>query len=595
MAGHGVRLFLTIMNPVVKTLDQHKKANKEITATTANMAAIYRQAREWLNNQLRKFVLSKGRPSEGKWLVELINELERNYGKLEESFVAEMKRAIPYVAEGYYFDALHDLGNSVLGKIDKNKIEIFQKDAFNHIAGMTQNMIKSDVAFIRQASADVFRLAGVNGMTAEQTKEMLLGKILTRPEKFQFVDAGGHVWDNESYCKMLSRTVLLNAGRQSYFDACAANGNDVVRVTVSGNPCPACAVWENRLLSISGATDGLPTVEQATAAGLCHPNCTHSFVAVGEFARQEDFSADGRPKEGVNSPGREEKDNPEAWKKYRKSLKPEKARKSPSTAQKQQPASTTPATPEKLPQATAKPANGTSAMVQPNLPLNGPAQPAAPANQPAKKETPEEHRAKRQAQLERARENRIQREADLIGAKRLKGEHTREEDLKAVNPNYTSRGEGVWENNCQRCVAAYEARRRGIDVTAKPKPSMTDYDELSRSCGWADSFVNAKPIDCSDTTGLKARANIIREMENMPDGARCAVQVLWRGRGGRGHVFIAEKHDGKITFIDPQPHGEPRQLDMSERFREASGKLVYVMRLDNLKFSDTVKECCTGG
>ena len=409
MAGHGVRPFLTIMNPVVKTLDQHKKANKEITATTANMAAIYRQAREWLNNQLRKFVLSKGRPSEGKWLVELINELERNYGKLEESFVAEMKRAIPYVAEGYYFDALHDLGNSVLGKIDKNKIEIFQKDAFNHIAGMTQNMIKSDVAFIRQASADVFRLAGVNGMTAEQTKEMLLGKILTRPEKFQFVDAGGHVWDNESYCKMLSRTVLLNAGRQSYFDACAANGNDVVRVTVSGNPCPACAVWENRLLSISGATEGLPTVEQATAAGLCHPNCTHSFVAVGEFVMQEDFTADGRPKEGVNSPGREEKDNPEAWKKYRKSLKPEKAKKSPSTAQKQQPASTTPATPEKLPQATAKPANGTSAMVQPNLPMNGSAQPATPANQPvqpAKKETPEEHRAKRQAQWEAAYDKR---------------------------------------------------------------------------------------------------------------------------------------------------------------------------------------------
>ena len=397
------------MNPVVKTLDQHKKANKEITATTANMAAIYRQAREWMNNQLRKFVLSKGNPAEGKYLVELINELERNYGKLEESFVAEMKRAIPYVAEGYYFDALHDLGNSVLGKIDKNKIELLQKDAFNHIAGMTQNMIKSDVAFIRQASADVFRLAGVNGMTAEQTKEMLLGKILTRPEKFQFVDAGGHVWDNESYCKMLSRTVLLNAGRQSYFDACAANGNDVVRVTVSGNPCPACAVWENRLLSISGATEGLPTVEQATAAGLCHPNCTHSFVAVGEFARQEDFSADGRPKEGVNSPGREEKDNPEAWKKYRKSLKPEKAKKSPSAAQKQQPASTTPATPEKLPQATAKPANGTPAMVQPNLPLNGPAQPAAPANQPvqpAKKETPEEHRAKRQAQWEAAYDKR---------------------------------------------------------------------------------------------------------------------------------------------------------------------------------------------
>ena len=93
---------------------------------------------------------------------------------------------------------------------------------------------------------------------------------------------------------------------------------------------------------------------------------------------------------------------------------------------------------------------------------------------------------------------------------------------------------------------------------------------------------------------LWVRANIIREMENMPDGARCAVQVLWRGRGGRGHVFIAEKYDGHISFADPQQRGEPEQLDMSKRFRDVNGKLVYIMRLDNLKFSDTVKECCTG-
>ena len=587
------------MNPVAKTLDQHKKANQEIAATTGNMAEIYRKAREWLNDALRQFVLSGGNPSDGKWLVELINELERNYGKLEEAFVAEMKRAIPYVAESYYFDALHDLGNSVIGKIDKNKIEILQRDAFNHVAGMTQNMMKSDVAFIRQASADVFRLAGTSGMTAEQTKQMLLGKILMRPEKFQFVDAGGRTWDNESYCKMLSRTVLLNAGRQSYFDACAANGDDVVRVTVSGNPCPACAVWENRLLSISGATEGLPTVSQATAAGLCHPNCTHSFVAVGEFAQQEDFNADGRPKEGVNSPGREEKDNPEAWKKYRNSLKPQKAKKGASAATKTKPASTTAPNQKPATKATAKPAKATPTAVQPELPFDSPEKTTKPEKQAvpapaAKKGISEEHRAKRREQLERARENRIQREADLIGAKRIKGEHTIEEDLNAVNPNFVPGRNGVWENNCQRCVTAYEARRRGIDVTARPRPSMTDYDELSRSCGWADSFQNAKPIDCSDTDGLKARANIIREMEKMPDGARCAVQVIWKGRGAGGHVFIAEKQNGKITFIDPQPHGNPKQFDCDGNFNHANGRHVYVMRLDNLKFSDIVKECCKG-
>ena len=443
--------------------------------------------------------------------------------------------------------------------------------------------------------------------------------------------------------------------------------------------------------SISGATEGLPTVSQATAAGLCHPNCTHSFVAVGEFAQQEDFNADGRPKEGVNSPGREEKDNPEAWKKYRNSLKPKKARKGTSAATKTKPASTTAPNQKQVAKATAKPAKATPTAVQPELPFDSPEKTTKPEKQvvpapAAKKGISEEHRAKRRAQWEAAydkrrdawyqqiikdggskevagafadaytpevaksgkpprvvfgpasgrtslskdgtelviregadaaeikktlgdfghrlkrgtqyriaRENRYSREAQMIGAKRFKGKHSREQDLKAVNPNFVSGRNGEWENNCQRCVAAYEARRRGIDVTAKPLPSMTNYDKLSRSCGWADSFVNANPIDCSASTGLKARENIIREMDKMPDGARCAVQVIWKKSvGGGGHVFIAEKQGGKISFIDPQPHGEPGQLDCDDNFKIANGRLVHIMRLDNLKFSNIVKECCKG-
>ncbi|MGN1366522.1 MAG: ADP-ribosyltransferase, partial [Victivallis vadensis] len=119
-------------------------------------------------------------------------------------------------------------------------------------------------------------------------------------------------------------------------------------------------------LSISGATKGLPTVEQATAAGLCHPNCTHSFVAVGEFARSEDFTGDGRPKTGVNSPGKEEKNDPEAWKKYRQG--PAK----PAAASKKKSATTAPETQKPGTTATAKPGKSISTAVQPELPLDGP-------------------------------------------------------------------------------------------------------------------------------------------------------------------------------------------------------------------------------
>jgi|GEM_PF-6376403 len=75
--------------------------------------------------------------------------------------------------------------------------------------------------------------------------------------------------------------------RQEYLDTCAEHGADVVRVTVSGHCCEKCAEWENRLLSISGATKGLPTVDEATAAGLFHPNCTHSLTEVDDYTREE--------------------------------------------------------------------------------------------------------------------------------------------------------------------------------------------------------------------------------------------------------------------------------------------------------------------
>ena len=110
----------------------------------------------------------------------------------------------------------------------------------------------------------------------------------------------------------------------------------------------------------------------------------------------------------------------------------------------------------------------------------------------------------------------------MIGAKRIKGEHTREQDLKAVNPNFVPGRNGEWENNCQRCVTAYEARRRGIDVTAKQWTS--DKEPIMWSDGWSLAYKNGKIIDCSDTTGLKARTNIIREMNKMPDGARSCRQ-----------------------------------------------------------------------
>ncbi|MEF2859782.1 MAG: phage minor head protein [Collinsella sp.] len=72
--------------------------------------------------------------------------------------------------------------------------------------------------------------------------------------------------------------------------------------------------------------------------------------------------------------------------------------------------------------------------------------------------------------------------------KEIKGEHSTGSDLAKVNPNFKTEKDkdGRYSYNCQRCVPAYEARRRGLDVVAKPVKmnkwgKISAYDPFARA------------------------------------------------------------------------------------------------------------------
>ena len=59
------------------------------------------------------------------------------------------------------------------------------------------------------------------------------------------------------------------------------------------------------------------------------------------------------------------------------------------------------------------------------------------------------------------------------------------------------------------------------------------------------------------------------------------------GNKGVGHIFAAEKIDGKIYFIDPQSGS----MNAEDNFLKANGESIKIMRLDNLKFNDNIYIC----
>ena len=76
-------------------------------------------------------------------------------------------------------------------------------------------------------------------------------------------------------------------------------------------------------------------------------------------------------------------------------------------------------------------------------------------------------------------------------------------------------------------------------------------------------------------------------MKNFGNGSRAKIYVKWRGRN-EAHVFVAENIEGKILFLDPQSGKE----DVSHYFAFAEKCYMHMCRIDNLKFSDYIKQCC---
>lgn len=151
-----------------------------------------------------------------------------------------------------------------------------------------------------------------------------------------------------------------------------------------------------------------------------------------------------------------------------------------------------------------------------------------------------------------------------------------DEACKGANPNFSQGGE--YRVNCQRCVQAYEFRRRGYDVSARPKT----FDESAEKIVWGSECFSTKEqyssTICGGFTMRKTESAVRKEIENAPDGARYAIYVQWkRNYGGSAHVFIGEKVNGEVRYVDPQSGRE----DASSHFENGSRGKFGFYRLDD--------------
>ena len=169
------------------------------------------------------------------------------------------------------------------------------------------------------------------------------------------------------------------------------------------------------------------------------------------------------------------------------------------------------------------------------------------------------------------------------------------ESTVGTNPNYQGDYK-EYSENCQRCVVAYEARRRGYDVEAQPTyqgdtlNQVAYYDSkggIARG-RWMGAFQDAKPVNVSSSTEGGVMNNINDKMASYGDGARGVVQIFYKGGGG--HVFNVERQGGRTVYVEAQTG---RIKNFERTLRSVDTSMVALVRTDNLKFSDRARNFVT--
>ena len=177
---------------------------------------------------------------------------------------------------GEYFERVHPFNAEKLAAVNV------------HLNPQLNKMLDTDVRALQRAVVDVHREGMVQTWTAEERRRELEKRVLAyaeNPESWAFIDRSGRRWTRENYFNMLNRTVDANVARDAYQDTLVEGGRDTVRIAggLSENSREACRKWVGKIVSLTGATQGLPTLSEYTDEGGFGPNCVHYIVYVSPY------------------------------------------------------------------------------------------------------------------------------------------------------------------------------------------------------------------------------------------------------------------------------------------------------------------------
>lgn len=203
--------------------------------------------------------------------------------------VRAINRQLPGVLEGVMGEAFGDGADAAItdlvnargeartafARANTSSIAAFITEAVTALQGAHVKMLR-DVQdayreVIAQGSAQV--VVGVD--TRREATQRALDRFADRGIT-GFRDSAGRNWELASYAEMATRTAAGNAAVNGHVQTLIENGATLGIISDAPEECALCRPWEGKVVKlVPGAEGDYPTLAEAIAKGLFHPNCRH--------------------------------------------------------------------------------------------------------------------------------------------------------------------------------------------------------------------------------------------------------------------------------------------------------------------------------
>lgn len=224
-----------------------------------------------------------------QWERKKLNELRILRSGIEKQIVAkldnyvdkDMIKVIQSIYDEGSNEAIKELTKYNITDITKEFGRIDERAIETYVKSLNNKMKSTHLRIVRKAD-DVYRQAVSNGVnqvltgtgTRVEGSQQVLNEFANRGVT-GFVDNAGRSWNLQTYAEMATRTTSIQARTEARLNRFTQNNEDLVIITAHAESCPICDPWEGQVLSITGQTEGYPTIDDAISDGLWHPNCGH--------------------------------------------------------------------------------------------------------------------------------------------------------------------------------------------------------------------------------------------------------------------------------------------------------------------------------